>query len=340
MAILFSIVACERQESNTIQTFPAEDWVWSLSISGSNQAAVVNHKARDLRLTSDGGKSWKVVPAASFGDPVACAFMLNHNLGWAVSHTGHIFKTESGGENWTKLSEIKDTITANQIHFVNEQDGWLLESLSVWRTQDSGATWRKTFSTTTPGVSGQPSGMFVINTNTVVVSGSNGQVYLTQDGGETWKIKTPVSGNRIDFSDVWFVNEKRGWVTGVQIIVGGESYRPLLLETTDGGNTWKEAAVGINIWPSSVCFVGDEGWLAGVQRIVIDGSVDMPGVLLTTKDGGKHWVPVQLASDSPALTYIRFADKTHGWLVGGDRLFRTEDGGNTWRPVLTLPAFK
>jgi photosystem II stability/assembly factor-like uncharacterized protein len=336
MAFLtFSFTSCVQRETNTAAI---EEWIRSVSLSGPKQASVVI-RTGEIRYTSDGGQTWQVVPSAAVGDDCYFAKMIDHKRGWAANMRGQLFRTDSAGATWTQVT-LKDITGVVQIEFVNENDGWIRELLSIWRTQDGGVTWREAISTITPGVRGQPSGMFAIDANTVVVSGTGGQVYLTKDGGETWKIETPLSGelDRIDFRDVWFVNREHGWLTGVQIIVGGESSRPVLFETTDGGDTWKEVIIDADVWPSAICFIGEEGWLAGHQRIVNGESVEMRGVLLNTKDAGKHWVPVQFASDEPALTNVRFADKTHGWLVGGNRLFRTEDGGNTWRPVLTLPA--
>src|SRR5260370_40441662 len=83
--LLFSFTGCKNQERNTIQRLKYEDSVWSMSLSGSNRASVVNKKTRDLRLTNDAGRNWQVIPSTSVGDAFECAFMLNENWGWAVN---------------------------------------------------------------------------------------------------------------------------------------------------------------------------------------------------------------------------------------------------------------
>lgn len=337
---LFSLTRCGRQEINTIQGLKYEDWVSSLSLSGSNQASVVNEKTRELRLTNDGGQKWQVIPSASVGDAFECAFMLNENWGWAVNHKGQVFNTNSAGESWTKISEIKDFTGASQIEFLNERDGWLRESLSIWRTEDGGATWRKTLSTVTPGVYGPPSAMFVFDRDKVVASGSDGQVYVTRDGGENWKVETPITGN-VSLRDVWFVDQNRGWLAGYVVVVAGEKLRPLILETSDGGDNWRELSVeGLSVeadlLPCSICVVGEDWWLAGNLRIVNGQSVNLAGVLLHSSDSGKHWSKVKFATDEPTVNQVRFTDHEHGWLVAGDSLYRTEDAGKTWKQVLSL----
>jgi len=314
--------------------------LWSFSMSRQDQISVVLDNTRELRLTADGAQTWQVVPPAAVADAFECATMIDARRGWALNHQGQVFSTDSGGVTWSRISELHEFTCADQIEFVNEKEGWIRECLSLWRTRDGGVTWQKMLSTVTPGVVGQPTGMFLIDANTVVVSGSGGQVYLTKDGGETWRIQALFGGDGIDYSDVWFADQKHGWITGTQVFIAGESVRPLLFETIDGGESWKQLSVDTDILPSSVCFVGNEGWLAGSQRIVNGNSIRLEGMLLHTTDGGNSWERVQLGPGEPFLTEVRFADKEHGWVVGRDTLFRTEDSGKTWKRVLSLPPAK
>jgi photosystem II stability/assembly factor-like uncharacterized protein len=262
--------------------------------------------------------------------------MLDSSRGWAINHEGHVFATDSGGANWTKISELEEFTCSNQIEFLNEREGWIRECLGIWRTRDGGVTWQSVLSTITPGVVGQPTGMFPFDANTLIASGSGGQFYLTKDGGETWRINSPVAGDNIEFTDVWFVDRMHGWLAGYQVLVAGESSRPLLLHTTDGGNSWKEVSINAEIRLSSVCFVGDDGWVTGSRSIVNGESVRLEGVLMHTRDGGTSWEPVPLGPDEPFLSDVRFVDKERGWLVGRDSLHRTEDSGKTRRRVLSL----
>jgi len=332
--LLFSLSGCVQQETNSIMKLKYEDWVSSLSLSGSNQALVVNEKTGDLRFTNDAGRNWRVIPSAAVGDAFACASMLNENLGWAVNQKGEVFNTQSAGESWIKIAEIKDFIGADQIKFLDERDGWLRESLSLWRTRDGGATWHKTLSTVTPGVTGPPSGMFVFDKDKVVAIGG-GQVYVTRDGGENWKIQTPIPGN-VSLGDVWFADQTHGWLTGYVVVIAGEKLRPLILETNDGGDNWTELAVEADLIPSSICVVGEDWWLAGNRRIVNGKSVNLTGVLLYSSNKGKQWSEIKFAKDEPGVTQVRFTDNKHGWLVAGDSLYRADDAGKSWQQVLSL----
>ena len=61
------------------------------------------------------------------------------------------------------------------------------------------------------------------------------------------------------------------------------------------------------------------GWVAG------DG-----GLVLHTADGGRTWSP-QRVETRDGVNDIYFRDKEDGYLLAGDRIFTTEDGGATWR---------
>ena len=61
------------------------------------------------------------------------------------------------------------------------------------------------------------------------------------------------------------------------------------------------------------------GWVAG------DG-----GLVLRTTDGGRTWTPQRVESKD-SINDIYFRDKEDGYLLTGDRIFSTEDGGATWR---------
>ena len=71
-------------------------------------------------------------------------------------------------------------------------------------------------------------------------------------------------------------------------------------------------------------FDADAGWVLSL------------GALLMTRDGGRHWRDITPGPPPVELTAVQFLDPTRGWTVGGYRahsvqVFRTTDGGATWR---------
>lgn len=53
-------------------------------------------------------------------------------------------------------------------------------------------------------------------------------------------------------------------------------------------------------------------------------------VLVRTLDGGRTWTRLVLRGYRAGVADIAFLNSADGWLVGGDGLWRTEDGGCAW----------
>lgn len=307
----------------------------SVSFFGEGRALVVHEQQRDLRVTIDSGQTWLFFPANSVGEGFECATLAPNNRLWAVSHDGRVFTAPNLEASWIEISNLRATASddfsgAKQIEFVNETSGWILESLSIRHTKDGGVTWTKALSVLTAGVEGQPTRMFVINETTLLAVGTEGQVFLTKDSGATWKIQT--LGNKPDFRDVWFSDKENGWICGYTS--GSKSISMVLFATTDGGESWIDFShAQAEMMPSSLCFVENEGWISA-HHYFEDGS--RKASLLHTDDGGNHWTSMPVPNDDPFVGLIRFSNRSNGWLVGRDNLYRTQDGGKTWRQVLTL----
>ncbi len=222
---------------------------------------------------------------------------------------------------------------AKQIEFSSETDGWIRDLLTTWHTEDGGNTWEHSVNVLTQGVRGQPTRLFVIDPPVIVATGTAGQIYRSEDGGRTWQIQT-LAGENADFTDVCFSDKQDGISVGY---VGEPSFRPLVFVTKDGGKTWLERPIGDQVHPWSVSFISDEVWLAGDERQKSSqvGMSTKP-LLLHSLDGGLHWERVSLSSADPFFSLVRFADREHGWLVGRDNLYRTDDSGKTWKVALSL----
>ena len=165
-------------------------------------------------------------------------------------------------------------------------------------------------------------------------------IYLTADGGRTWK---PLANPRNDIFAVTFVGRQR--------MLAEEFGRgpPRLLVSDNGGRTWQSLAndprqfiIGQS-WP---VFLGSDGWWLDWQAFSGTGArLTGPVGLWHTSDGGRTWQRLA-ASGIPPFGYVdrvRFEDQRHGLLAmisAGDQgramIVATSDGGATWEPSTTF----
>jgi len=163
-------------------------------------------------------------------------------------------------------------------------------------------------------------------------------IYLTADGGRTWKRLTNPTN---DIFAVAFVGRQR--------MLAEELGRalPRLLVSDNGGRTWQSLAIDprqfviSQSWP---VFLGSDGWWLDWQAFSGTGArLTGPVGLLHTSDGGRTWQRLA-ASGIPPFAYVdrvRFVDQRHGLLAmisAGDQamIVASSDGGATWEPAVTF----
>ena len=228
-------------------------------------------------------------------------------------------------------AESGEFMSASQVEFVDEFDGWIVETFRVWRTDNGGISWREIYSVLNPKTDGQPKAAFFVNNDVQWVATSKGQLFQTRNGGVSWD---PVSiAKNVSITDVFFVGERKGWALGFS---GLPSYTKVY-RTESGGKTWESLPpLEANLLITSIVFLNErEGWAAG--RIWTGDPKTSGGALLHTINGGESWTEVQhLEQAEPFFARVYFPNAEHGWLVGRDSLYRTQNSGKTWQRVLSL----
>ena len=149
------------------------------------------------------------------------------------------------------------------------------------------------------------------------------RLYETSDGGDTWlQLASPPKGA----IGLAMRSRTEGWL-------GGSSSPASVFLTIDGGQTWQSrglqlrgvSALGLPCSASVVLMPG-----SGVMSLASCGFIGPDPY--TSTDQGATWT--QLPFPPPNRTSINrttYIDATHGWTMTGGALWKTSDGGVSWR---------
>ena len=236
----------------------------------------MNSEPGELWFTNNGGKTWtrigSTVPSADTGTLPTGGRVSFSSLshGWEVGSLAStlpnlVWTTQDGAQHWTQVSlpgylPSRLDILAPPQFFAN--DGFLpVQYVPVshkavnfatvlYYSSNNGRTWTKT----TPVSPAPISTLDIMNSTTVWLwTGSQfnsyagypvtGSLYVTTNSGDTWSQRPPTGtlsslmekGYTIKHLD--FLNSQQGWATTFKL---GTSQGGPLLETQNGGRSWKE----------------------------------------------------------------------------------------------------
>jgi photosystem II stability/assembly factor-like uncharacterized protein len=141
----------------------------------------------------------------------------------------------------------------------------------------------------TSGTNTSLRGLSVVNDNVVWVSGSNGTVGKTTNGGKNWKWFTVKGFEKKDFRDI----EAFDAATAVIISVDEPAY---ILKTHDGGESWKIVYEN----KTKGMFLDAMEFWNEQSGIVIGDPIDGRFFIVRSFDGGTSWSEVPFENRPPA----------------------------------------
>lgn len=315
--------------------------------------------------TNDGGITWyNVTPPdiAEAGSTVGM-FVLDQERAWVQKpdfnnfpNNGLLYRTVDGGLTWTISST---PFSGGDLNFIDVNHGWMLADLgvgagsnavAVFQTLDGGATWTQTY-TNDPNqpdaadslpLSGLKSDLVPVNMQTAWVTGvvyAEGSVYLyrTDDGGHSWSPVTmplPAGAEKdqlsIEKDQMKFVSPADGFFAlSISTQTGEYTTQTAVYITRDAGNTWTFA-------PTLIPGTGTFDFLSAEEAIIYNGEQ-----FYVTRDAAQTWTAISPNLDfGESFAGMDFVNPGTGWMHTFDintqhrSLYRTNDGGATWLPVI------
>jgi hypothetical protein len=163
-------------------------------------------------LTNDGGEHWNTV---EIPEAARSLFFRSESLGWMVTASG-VWRTEEAGRNWKRLARLEGLV---RVHFVSDQHGWAVGTLkAVYETRDGGLHWTPVPAAAEPTATREFTAYYSID-------------FLNEQVGLIAGSSRPPRRERQRLPD-WMEPEKsrnrKEWPS-----------LSILLETRDGGQTWR-----------------------------------------------------------------------------------------------------
>jgi len=291
------------------QSNPDVVWVGTGEAAPRNSAGV----GRGVFLTLDGGKTWKKLGLEKTekiskilldpNDPDV-AYVGALGTTWGESPERGVFKTEDGGKTWKKILYVNAKTGVADMAMSPGNPNKILAAMWEHRR------WPWFFESGGPG-----SGL-----------------YLTHDGGKTWKKLTEKDGlpkGNLGRIGVAFSPSKPEIVYALI-----ECSKNGLYRSTDGGNTWTLVNDSENV--DSRPFYYSRIWVNPVNENIV---YVLHSQMLVSEDGGRNFRPLASFGQSHSDYHAMWTHPDGEMLVVGNDggVVISLNRGKTWRFVTNLP---
>lgn len=246
----------------------------------------------------------------------------------AAGAHGHILYSDDQGLTW-RQAQVPVSLTLTALYFPTAKTGWAVgHDGIVLKSSDAGATWVKQFDgyqANNEIVAGISKGKTLLETQFAAAQAKGNGAAMDELSEKIEDLEFALedaeadknSGSTKPFLDVWFANEKEGFVVGAY---------GMFFRTKDGGKTWQNGAASL---PNPERFHINAIAQVGKKALMMAGE---QGLLLRSDDLGKTWVSLDSPYDG---SFFGIAADGNNQLVFGLRgnVFRSNDGGISWTAV-------
>ncbi len=258
-----------------------------------------------------------VLDAPAFMSPIAIKGSLTDiasagNRLVAVGARGHVLYSDDAGKTWLQ-AKVPVSSDLTSVFFTSPSEGWAVgHDGVVLHTTDSAATWTKQ-------LDGTQTGKLMLEQYTELAATDPANEQFAMLAADAQRMAD--EGADKPFLDVWFANNKQGYVVGAF---------GMIFHTADGGVTWKPMNEKVAN-PSALHLNAITGY--GTDGVI---AVSEQGLVLRLDQATGTFVPV---TTPYAGTYFGVLATKDSLIIHGLRgmAYRSLDGGATWTE-LKLPV--
>lgn len=294
-----------------------------------------------LFKTTDGGAYWQAVNTPVNNTPNAM-YWDNMNNGILAGAASKIMRTTNGGLNWQVMTPgSKELLT---IARVSPSTFFIAGNGVLYKSTDNGAS----FAQNSPPENVLFYSICFLDSLRGCLSGQNGKMFTTTDGGNSWIPKTSISGE--DFRCARFTGN--GFMLGAN---GGSIIR-LSSDFSDWANATQDSRTyhAVTVQNGAITIAGEKGnirtsnsnvsqWLntAHTSTLGTLTAVDRKGstiyatgqggLFFLSTDEGNSWASKQVILSGAAGSGISFIDANRGFISGIDgSIYYTSNKGQSW----------
>jgi photosystem II stability/assembly factor-like uncharacterized protein len=201
-----------------------------------------------IHITEDGGLSWDFRQKAGLSR--VAMEIVNESEIWHIGVGGPVVHSTDGGDTWEYVGSLPYSGHTEYVSFVDHEIGWAAstELGKFWITNDGAQTWQ---AYPLPEGMGTVAALHLQTPQDAYFLDLTGNLFITQDSGKTWQTRS------LGFEDGWripelnhsaamrFTDENHGLIA--LNIIGKGSGRTFVLRTKDGGETWMNEPLPVDM---------------------------------------------------------------------------------------------
>lgn len=265
----------------------------------------------NLYETSNGGQSWTQVDSPTTA-VLLRLFFPSENVGYMVTDSDGIYRTNDAGITWTQTISSNDIIDpCNAIHFVDDNTGYTCGGIGrINKTTDGGETWVNLAT----GFGQELFTCFAPSKEIAYFGANGGKIYKTENGGISVFQQTTLIPSLIQ--KLYFLNDDVGFAC---------SDNGVMLKTIDGGDHWIPKPTNTTELLTDIHFINwNEGFASASN-----------GYIIKTVDNGETWDTLYTGFNT-SYRGIWFTNPDSGYVISHQYIYRTFNAGQSWTEFIPL----